>query len=51
LDLILQAPLLKQALADGKFDSFEKQFADKIRNKADLLTLVNLKTNDNILLI
>lgn len=47
-DLVLQASLLNAAISDGKFESIEKQFIDKITDYCDLMLLINAELRAEI---
>lgn len=47
-DIILQAILLQQAIADGNFDRLEQQFIEKITDYGDLLTYVKRDSNGQL---
>lgn len=47
-DVILQAILLQQAVADGRFDRLEQQFIEKITDYGDLLTYIRKDSNGQL---
>lgn len=47
-DIILQAILLRQAIADGNFDRLEQQFIEKITDYGDLLNYIKQDSNGQL---
>lgn len=47
-DMILQAILLNEAIADGQFSDLERQFVEKIACYGDLMEFVKLRTDGRL---